>query len=87
MGGDDMAAVVATYDVKIDSKKRITLRDTSYKYYHVEMFEDGRIVLEPRELVAPLTISENSFAMMDQAMENLEHKNVSPAVDLSAFKE
>ena len=51
------------------------------------MFEDGRIVLEPRELVAPLTISENSFAMMDQAMENLEHKNVSPAVDLSAFKE
>ncbi len=87
IGGDDMAVAVASYDAKMDSKKRITLRNASYEYYHVEMFEDGRIVLEPRELVAPLTISEKSLAMMDQAMENLKHKNVSPAVDLSAFKE
>ena len=48
-----MASAVGSYDAKIDSKKRITLRNAAYEYYHVEMFEDGRIILEPRELVAP----------------------------------
>ncbi len=82
-----MASTVAVYDAKIDAKKRITLRNATYEYYHVKMFEDGRIVLEPRELVAPFAISEKSLAMMDQAMENLKQKKVSPTVDLSAFKE
>ena len=81
-----MPTAVKTYDAKMDSKKRITLRNALYEYYHVEEFEDGRIVLEPRELVPPFSISEKSLAMMDQSMKNLQGGNVSPAIDLSAFE-
>ncbi|MDY6309571.1 MAG: hypothetical protein SPL49_04000 [Oribacterium sp.] len=82
-----MATAVKEYDAKMDSKKRITLRNALFEYYHVEEYEDGRIVLEPRELVAPFQISEKSLAMMDESMENLKKGKVSPAIDLSAFEE
>ena len=81
-----MATPDKIYDAKMDSKKRITLRNALYEYYHVEEFDDGRIVLEPRELVPPFQISENSLAMMDQAMKNLKQGEESPAIDLSAFE-
>ena len=48
---------VQTYDTKLDRKKRITLKNSKYEYYHVQEFEDGRIMLEPRELVVPFEIS------------------------------
>ena len=82
-----MPTAVKEYDAKIDSKKRLTLRNALFEYYHVEEFDDGKIVLEPRELVAPFQISEKSLAMMDQAMENLKHGKVSKAIDLSVFEE
>ena len=82
-----MATAVKEYDANMDSKKRITLRNALFEYYHVEEYEDGRIVLEPRELVAPFQISEKSLAMMDESMENLKKGKVSPAIDLSAFEE
>ena len=37
-----MAIAVKAYDAKMDSKRRITLRNALYEYYHVEEFEDGR---------------------------------------------
>ncbi len=55
-----MALAVKTYDAKIDSKKRITLRSALYEYYHAEEYDDGRIILEPRELVPPFQTSEKS---------------------------
>ena len=76
-----MPTAVKTYDAKIDSKKRITLRNAMYEYYHVEEFDDGRIVLEPRELFPPFQISEKSLAMMDQAMDNMKKGIVSKEVD------
>ena len=82
-----MPAIVKEYDAKMDSKKRITLRNAAYEYYHVEEYMDGRILLEPRELVAPLIVSENTLHMMDTAMDNLKKGIVSDAVDLSEFKE
>ena len=82
-----MALAVKTYDAKIDSKKRITLRSALYEYYHVEEYDDGRIILEPRELVPPFQISEKSLAMMDLSMENLKQGKVSSAIDLSGFEE
>ena len=48
---------VSEYDAKIDVKKRLTLRGAQYGHYHVKEFQDGRIVLEPRELVRPFTVS------------------------------
>ena len=59
-----MALAVKTYDAKIDSKKRITLRSALYEYYHAEEYDDGRIILEPRELAPPFQISEKSLAMV-----------------------
>ena len=82
-----MALAVKTYDAKIDSKKRITLRSALYEYYHAEEYDDGRIILEPRELVPSFQISEKSLAMMDLSMENLKQGKVSSAIDLSGFEE
>ena len=81
-----MSTAVKVYDAKMDSKKRITLRSARFDYYHVEEYDDGRIVLEPRELVAPLQISAQSLAMMDESMDNLKKGQVSPAIDLSEFE-
>lgn len=78
---------VKEYDAKIDMKHRLTLRGARFDHYHVREYEDGRIELEPRELVAPFEISRRTLAMMDSAMENVKKGQVSDAIDLSAFKD
>ena len=82
-----MSLVVREYDAKIDSKKRVTLRNTVFEYYHVQEMSDGVIILEPRELTAPFQVSANTLSMMDEAVNNMKNGIVSEAVDLSAFKE
>ena len=77
-----MTTILKEYDAKVDSKKRITLRDAMYEYYHIEEFDDGSIILKPRELVPPSQISEKSVAMMDNSIENLKQGKVSEAVNL-----
>ncbi len=82
-----MSSIVLQYDAKTDSKKRITLRNAQFDYYHAVHYEDGRILLEPRELVAPLQISENTLEMMDVSVKNLKSGNVSEAIDLTDFED
>ncbi|MBR6020288.1 MAG: hypothetical protein IK055_08760 [Lachnospiraceae bacterium] len=82
-----MSVTVREYDAKIDSKRRVTLRNTKFEYYHVKEMSDGVIVLEPRELTVPFSVSANTLAMMDRAMENLKRGEVSEPVDLSEFEE
>ena len=72
------------YDAKVDAKKRITIRNANYNYYHVREMESGVILLEPRELRAPFQISANTLAMMD---ENFKAGKVSNPVDFSDFLE
>ena len=67
-----MEAVLKTYDARIDSKKRITIRNPKYEYYHVVEKENGVVVLEPRELIDPLTISKETLEQMDKSMENVK---------------
>ena len=67
-----MEAVLKTYDARLDSKKRITIRNPQYEYYHVVEQENGVVLLEPRELVDPLTISKETLDNMDMSMENLK---------------
>ena len=76
---------VKSYDAKIDSKKRITLRNALYEYFHIEEYADGKIVLEPRVLVKPFEVSKNTLSMMDSSIENLKNGEVSEPIDLSAF--
>ena len=76
---------VRVYDAKVDSKKRITLRSAKYEYYNVKEMENGTLVLEPRELSVPFSVSELTLKMMDSAMENLKNGIVSEPIDLAAF--
>ena len=46
--------IVREYDCVVDSKNRVTIRgNPKYKYYHVKVYKNGMIILEPRELVPP----------------------------------
>lgn len=80
-----MSVPVKEYEARIDVKKRVTLRGARYDNYHVQEYSDGRIVLEPRVLVSPFEVSQNTLAMMDSAMENLKKGKVSKPVDLASF--
>lgn len=82
-----MKDVVREYDAKLDSKKRLTLREADYEYYHVSVLPDQRIVLEPRVLTKPFGLSANTLKMMDIAIEKMKEGKVSPALDLSEFEE
>ena len=61
---------IKDYTVHIDSKKRVTLRGASYQYYNVKEYENGCIMLEPRELTVPEGISAKTLKDMDRAIEN-----------------
>ena len=76
---------VKDYTVHIDSKKRITLRGALFQYYNVKEYDNGCIVLEPRELTVPDGISARTLEDMDRSISNFKMREVSPAVDLSEF--
>ena len=77
-----MEAVLKTYDAKLDSKKRITIRNPRYEYYHVIEQENGIIILRPRKLIDPLTVSEKTLSDMDKSMENIKDDKVYGPVKL-----
>ena len=76
---------IKNYTVHIDDKKRITLRGALYQYYNVKEYINGCIILEPRELVVPDSISKRTLKVMDKAVENFKLGEVSEAIDLSDF--
>jgi hypothetical protein len=78
-------SIVKKYDAKLDDKKRITIRDSKYDFYHVEEFEDGTLVLKPRVLVDPNEISEKTLRMMDKSMKNLKNGIVSKPLELEKY--
>jgi hypothetical protein len=72
---------VLEYDARTDSRRRITLPNTGYEHYHLVQYDDGRILLEPRELVAPASISSRTLRMMDRAVERMAAGEVEGPVD------
>ena len=76
---------VKNYDAHLDSKNRITLRGAMFQNYNVKVFQNGCIVLEPRVLVTPDTISAKTLEAMDKAVSNFKLGKVSSPVDLSDF--
>ena len=76
---------VKDYTVHLDSKKRVTLRGAAYQYYNVREYKNGCIILEPRELTVPESISARTLSDMDRAVANFKKGDVSEAVDLSDF--
>ena len=45
--------IIKEYDAKADSKHRVTIRSSEHEYYHVQIYENGKVVMEPRLLVVP----------------------------------
>ena len=76
---------VKDYTVHIDSKKRVTLRGALYQYYNVKEYDNGCIMLEPRELTVPESISATTLRDMDKAISNFRMGEVSHPIDLSDF--
>lgn len=76
---------VKDYTVHIDSKKRVTLRGATFQYYNVKEYDNGCIMLEPRELTVPDSISARTLEDMDRAISNFKLGEDSPAIDLSDF--
>lgn len=83
--GVKIMTAVKDYTVHIDSKKRVTLRGALYQYYNVKEYDNGCIMLEPRELTVPECISARTLEDMDKAISNFKMENVSEAIDLSDF--
>ena len=73
------------YTVHIDSKKRITLRGALYQYYNVKEYDNGCIILEPRDMTVPESISEATLNDIDKAISNFRMGEVSQPIDLSDF--
>ena len=63
------------YVAHLDNKKRITLRGAAYQYYNVKEYGNGCIILEPRELTVPESISARTLADMDRAVSSSSESN------------
>ncbi len=84
---DIMAEVIREYDLKTDSKRRVTLRSSEYTFYHAREFEDGRILLEPRELRPPAILSRTTLGHMDEAIRRMDAGEVGDEFDLSEVED
>lgn len=79
-----MEKLIREYDAKIDSKRRVTLRESPYEYFHIKQYKDGTLVLEPRVLVEPSAISKKTLKMMDDSIKNYKKGKVSKAINLDS---
>lgn len=77
--------VINNYIAHTDNKKRITLRKSKFKYYEVKEYDNGCLVLVPRELVKPKSISNETLKVMDRSIANFKKGKVSAPIDLSDF--
>ena len=80
-----MGTLVREYDAKMDSRRRITLRNGKYPFFHVLEYADGRIILEPRELTEPFRISPEDLQALDKAIEEIDNGYEPQVFDLSAW--
>lgn len=77
-------STVREYDARVDTKKRVTLRGTQYRSYHVREYADGRIEMLPQKLVE---ISARTVEAMDSSIESLKKGVAGEPLDLSRFRD
>ena len=53
--------MVRGHDAKLDGRKRPTIRDAGFEHYRVKEYADGTVVLEPRALVSPSALTEETL--------------------------
>ena len=67
------------------TKKELLLEERLINITIVKEYGNGFIILEPRELSVPKSISSRTLADMDRAVSNFKRGDVSSAIDLSDF--
>ena len=77
--------IIKEYDAHLDAKKRVTLRGASTEYYAVKVFSDGRVMLEPRVLVPPESVSKRTLKTLDKSARNLKAGKASKPIDLDRY--
>jgi tRNA(Phe) wybutosine-synthesizing methylase Tyw3 len=82
------AELLKEYNVELDKKNRMTVRGKlGFNNYHVSVFKDGKIVMEPRYLARLDELSEKTLRMIDESAKNLEKGLSGKPVDFSEFRE
>jgi len=77
--------IVKQYTTSLDTKKRITIREAAFSLYNVKVYNDGKVVLNPRVLIDPNTVSKRTFKMIESSMKNLKEGKVSSPIKLDEF--
>ena len=67
------------------TKKELRSEELLISITNVKEYGNGCIILEPRELAVPESISARTLADMDRAVSNFKKGDVSPIIDLSDF--
>jgi hypothetical protein len=79
-----MPEIVAEYDVKLDDRKRITLREPKSEYYHAIEHADGHVLLQPRELRSQM--SRRTMDDIETGILNLEKGEVGDEFELEELQ-
>ena len=53
------------FNVKLDTKSRVTIRGAQSEYYEITEYDNGKLVLEPRVLVDPELLKHIDIAVKD----------------------
>lgn len=80
-----MPQKIKEYAAKLDSKNRLTVRESRYEYFQITEFTDGTMVLKPRVLVSPDSISKRTLQMMDKSIKNFKDGKVSNEIELEKY--
>jgi hypothetical protein len=76
------------YNVELDKKNRMTIRGKlPFNNYHVSVFKNGMIVMEPRYLAKIDELSEKTLLMIDESGKNLAKGLAGEPVDFTEFKD
>lgn len=77
--------VIKKYNAKLDSKNRLTIRESQFAHYSVNVMDNGEIVLKPRILIDPNTINEATLKTIEKSMLNLKKGKVGKAFNPDEF--
>ena len=77
--------IVQEYDVTLDSKKRCTIRGKRrFDTYHVSVYKNGKIVMEPRYVARLDELSEKTLRMIDSSAKSLAKGISGKPIDFSS---
>jgi hypothetical protein len=79
--------VVKQYNTKLDSKKRMTIRNPHYEHYEVSIFETGHILLKPKVLVDAKDIPVKTLKMLRKSVSNLKKGKSSKPINIKKYLE